>query len=227
MRINVRAVLVASCAAALLAAVPAAKADVVSFSYWNSSVSGIHDGDSTPVQGSAVYSSAATVTGTITGGAGLINFYLPGIGLGDDSSLGGFLTHGYPGDGSNSDAVSSLGAFSGDNINDSVFQFSGDTELVHGQTYTFTHDDGMLLYISGVALPVINSGAPTVATASSFTWMGSTGTYSFTLDYDEVNGAPAVLSGSLDPAPEPSSFVLLGSSLLGAAGMLRRRMKKA
>lgn len=42
---------------------------------------------------------------------------------------------------------------------------------------------------------------------------------SFQVTYNEVGGAPVNPS----PVPEPSSFVLLGSGVLGAAGAVRRR----
>jgi hypothetical protein len=57
--------------------------------------------------------------------------------------------------------------------------------------------------------------------------VATSGVYNFQLYYDETNGPPAVLTGNLGAAPEPSSFVLLRSGLIGAAGMLRRRMKKS
>jgi hypothetical protein len=48
------------------------------------------------------------------------------------------------------------------------------------------------------------------------------------IEYTEINGAPAVLDAPFAavPAqtPEPSSIVLLGSGLLAAVGIVRRRI---
>jgi hypothetical protein len=135
-------------------------------------------------------------------------------------TIGGFLTSG-----GNvvTNPSSSFTAITGDTLNNSVYEFTGYTDLVGGQTYEVTHDDGAILYLNGSL--AFNSGSPTVAEASTFS-VATTGLYSFDLLYAEVNGPPAVLTAdfSLAQTPEPSSFVLLGSGLLAAAGMVRRRM---
>lgn len=156
-------------------------------------------------------------------------------------TIGGFL-------GSNlTSSVSSSVLNAG--LNNTIFDFTGTTYLQNGQTYSLTHDDGIDLFINGSyteldqymgsnagsaqnihnlttqAGEVITAGLPTSAALSSFTWTGATGSYSYDLLYTEVHGQPGVLNSVNFPAstPEPGSLALLTTSLLGGAGILRRR----
>jgi hypothetical protein len=213
MKLNLRSILATSCAAVMLFAVTSAKADTLNGSVWVGGTT-----SNVPVTGSSIYSTTPTDTFTVSNpsSAAILSFS-----SGDDSSLTGFLTAG-------GDMLTYHTGGDG-GINNDLFQFTGSVSLTNG-TYTYQHDDGMILYLNGTA--VINDPGPTSATPTSFTVCASgcdatAGTYSFELDYAEVAGPPAVLSGNLplSATPEPSSFMLLGSGLLGAAGMLRRRMK--
>lgn len=161
-------------------------------------------------------SGTPTATFTVDATSGnVISF----VGTGGSSyTLGGFLTSG-------GDSVNFLtgASHAGDSINNDVFEFTGYVDLAPG-TYTITHDDGMYLWVNGVL--EINSGAPTAALGSQFTITTDTGFVPFELLYAEVNGSPATLSGNIGhvaPTPEPSSIILLGSGLLAAAGVVRRR----
>jgi hypothetical protein len=153
-----------------------------------------------------------------------------------DQDLIGFLTTAYNPMGANN---GNFGSISGDQscghqplpgetcgINNDVMEFTGQTYLQVGQTYSVTHDDGMYLYIGNDE--VINAGNPTAADTSTFTWgknaFETSGLYTFNLWYAEVNGAPAVLyAPDLAVTPEPSSLLLLGTGLFGLAFLLFRR----
>jgi len=211
MKFNLRMISAACCTLAMACAVTVAKADTVGFSVWENGITNLQN---TPPPGSALYSTTPTVTGSVSNSNPLNLFSFSSA---TDASLNGFLTAG--GD----TAVYNTGAsHSGDSINQSVFEFFGSAELQGGTTYSFRKDDGMVLVVNGAT--VINAGNPTAAETVSFT-QATTGVYNFALYYDETNGPPAVLSGNFGAAPEPGSFVLLGSGLLGVAGMLRRRIK--
>jgi hypothetical protein len=117
------------------------------------------------------------------------------------------------------------GTHGGDTLDNTLFYINGMVTVTNGEQFTTTQDDGLILVIDGVS--VINQPGPHSPTQYTSTYTGPSGTYAFQLGYAEIDGAPGVLQISLPLAatPEPSSFMLLGSGLLGAAGMLRRRMK--
>lgn len=212
MKLNLRLMSFAFAAVGLFA-VSSAKADTATFSVWENGITNLQN---TPEPGDPLYGTTPTVTGSISNSnpLNLFNFYTNGT---NDASLNSFLTFG-------GDSVTYNGTGSshaGDSINQSVFEFSGSAEILAG-TYTFTKDDGMILVLNGTKC--IDAPNATAAQPETCT-VATSGVYNYQLYYDETNGPPAVLSGNLGATPEPSSFILLGSTLLGAAGMLRRRMK--
>ena len=170
-----------------------------------------------------------TATFSITNpGANIFDFY-----SGTDDDLTSFFTN----NGTNGNVVTYLtgadqnnvtqgctvGAGNTCGINNDVMEFTGQTYMQNGGTYSVTKDDAAYLLINGISVLQADSVSDTAAETDSFTWAGASGTYNFELLYQEVNGAPAELESNLAQTPEPSSFFLLGTGFLIAAGVVRSR----
>jgi hypothetical protein len=170
-----------------------------------------------------------TATFSITNpGGNVFDFY-----SGTDDDLTSFFTN----NGTNGNVVTYLtgadqnnvtqgctvGAGNTCGINNDVMEFTGQTYMTNGETYSVTKDDAAYLLINGISVLQADSVSDTAAEADSFTWTGATGTYNFDLLYQEVNGAPAVLDADITETPEPNSFVLMGAGLLVAAFVVRSR----
>ena len=114
-------------------------------------------------------------------------------------------------------------------LDNTLFDFTGETYVTAGTKYFVTHDDGTIMYLNGVA--VVNRPGPTPADTDYYTATTS-GHAAFNFLYSEVDNAPAVYQTNLadaspvSPVPEPGSFVLLGSGVLAAAGAVRRRLSR-
>jgi hypothetical protein len=212
--ISFRNLSVLSCVSALLAIAPlAAHADTVSGAVWVGGTTGAIPG---------------TLPGAPSATFLLGNAHSPFNLYGDTGSsytISGFLTSG-----GDSLLYTSGAGVGGGSLDNTLFVFSGFIDLAPG-TYTVTHDDGVIVTVGGVT--EIDSPNPTSQENSTFHVSTDTGLVPFEIEYAEVDGPPAILTANsasfgtfgITPTPEPSSFVLLGSGLLAAAGMMRRRMK--
>jgi hypothetical protein len=115
---------------------------------------------------------------------------------------------------------------------------TGTTFLAAGSnSFSVGHDDGVVLTMPGIGTGtfgnIVDAPGPTgfVTTPFNVNNTGAAGEYSFVLDYSECCGPPADLLFTVNGAPittsatpEPGSFIMLGSGLLAAAGMVRRRL---
>jgi len=173
-------------------------------------------------------------------------------------TLGDFLQRGVPPDTVTPDPVNGTGAAPGNWLKDvssgsdngsgnscvgqtltiqgpdgcysTVIELSGTVTLTAGTTYSFQHDDGVVLSVgagSTTNLLTPGSGQPTSETGASFTWGGATGTYTVNIGYMATNGNPEVLQESETPGvPEPSAVSMLIAMLVGVAGFAGILKKK-
>jgi len=213
---------VAGVLVAFLCLTGTARADSTSGAFYYQDL-GLYTTLGTPSAPTSVPAGLPTVTFTANSTSGdVFSFKLPDSGVSGDVNLSKFLTFG-------GDTTSSLGSAGTDNINNGVLVFTGYANLNAGQTYEFTHDDGMMLYLTGNGLTnyaAIDSPGATSADTSYFS-VPDTGTYSYEVIYAEVNGGPAVLTSDMPSSatPEPSSLLLLGTGLLGLAVVMFRKNK--
>jgi hypothetical protein len=109
-----------------------------------------------------------------------------------------------------------------------LIEIMGQVSLVNGQSYDFTHDDGVQLKIGNTM--VINDADPTFPANTPFTWTGSTGTFKFALVYGECCGLPAELETNLpltSGVPEPSTWAMMLAGFGGLGFAAFRRSRKA
>jgi hypothetical protein len=189
---------------------------------------------------SGVDSTAASSHG-VTGGDSLNNFLNYG---------GNLLTSSYSSAHAGANGGQAILSNGGQSDNGTLIVLSGTNYLTNGESITLNHDDGALIYVCSITsvctlgtggiptdvsdyslisgLPS-NSGTQTYDGQSPFDFTGTTGSYDFLLIYNSNYLQPSDLQSNIDsgtapsPTPEPSSLILLGTGVLGAAGMFRRR----
>lgn len=173
---------------------------------------------------------------------------------GTDDTLNGFLktglTNNKPNDSSNTNYSGTANANTvtegagymgngGSSIDSSYFRFTGSITLAAGDEIEIWHDDGIVLSLSGLGTVISAPSGSAVDTTKgqisgedTYT-VATAGTYSFTLDYVEIDGPPAELlflvnNGSPDfisPTPEPTTWAMMITGFAGLSlyGWRRRR----
>jgi hypothetical protein len=117
----------------------------------------------------------------------------------------------------------------GDGCYSTGVEITGSGTFVAGTQYSITHDDGVVMYVDGIASPVIDAGDPTSAEVSTWT-PTSTVSGNYQIWYVGTNGNPEVLISNV-PAnaatPEPGAVTLLLTMLMavaGFAGVLKKKL---
>lgn len=219
MKFALRVLSLGTCMAVLLAAALPAHADITSATVYTGVPDPGNAGD--PANMTAALPSA--------------NFSIGALGIDFTSGPSPYTVQGFLNNPTFSNQVNGFNpASSADNIElvitGTIFLNAGSNSFQVG------HDDGVVLTMPGIGAGtfgnIVNQPGPTgfVTTPFTVTNPGAAGNFAFTLDYTECCGPPADLLFVVNSAPvgvatpEPSSFVLFGSGLLAAAGIVRRRI---
>jgi hypothetical protein len=115
----------------------------------------------------------------------------------------------------------------GNGTTGTLVRFTGFVTVTDPMSFTVGHDDGLTLVINGVDLG-FNPG-PTAFQSTTQTLTGQSGNLPFELVYGECSGGPAILQIDLPftnaEVPLPPSALLLGTGIIGLAGLGWRRRK--
>ncbi len=112
-------------------------------------------------------------------------------------------------------------------LNNTLWEFTGSALFTNGETYSVTHDDGVNLYVNGIA--VLLDGDATEPVVNSFTYTGPMGVFNFDFLYSQCCLGTADFVTDLVPdltsAPEPAPASLLLAAALLAGGFYKARRR--